>query len=77
MLLIISTWIQTAMVTAIGQNQPSLTVILTVMPIVMPIATPTVMPIVMPTVMLTVALTVIIFIKRPLKYGFIKIKTIY
>jgi len=53
------------MVTATGQNRLSSIVILIVMPIVMPIATP------------TVALTIIMLIKRPLKYDFIRIKTIY
>ena len=53
------------MVIAIGQNRPSLTV----MPIVMPIVTP--------TITLIALLYLTILIKRPLKYGFIRIKTIY
>jgi hypothetical protein len=53
------------MVTATGQNRPSSIVI------------PTVMPIVTPTATLIVALTVTMLIKRPLKYSFIRIKTIY
>jgi hypothetical protein len=53
------------MVTVTGQNQPSLIVI------------PIVMLIVTPTVTLIVALTIIMLIKRPLKHGFIRIKTIY
>jgi len=45
--------------------------------IVMPIVTPTITPIVALTITLIVLLDLIILTKRPLKYGFIRIKTIY
>jgi len=61
------------MVIAMGQNRPSLTVILTVMPIV----TPTTTPIVALTVTLIASLDLTMLIKCPLKYSFIRIKTIY
>ena len=61
------------MVTATGQNQPSLIVI----PTVMLIVTPTATPIVALTVILIVLLDLMMLIKRPLKYGFIRIKTIH
>jgi len=60
-------------VTATGQNRPSLTVIL----IVMPIVTLTATLIVVLTVTLIVLLDLIMLAKRPLKYSFIRIKTIY
>ena len=61
------------MVTATGQNQPFLIVILTVMLIV----TPTAIPIVALTVTLIVLLDLIMLIKRLFKHSFIKIKTIH
>ena len=61
------------MITAIGQNRPSLTV----MPIVIPIVTLTATPIAALTITLIVLLDLTILTKRPLKYGFIRIKTIY
>ena len=72
-LLIINTQIQIAMVTATGQNQPSLIVMLIVMPIVTPTATPTVVL----TITLIALLNLTMLIKRLLKYSFIRIKTIY
>ena len=48
-----------------GQNRLSSIVIPTVIPTVTPTATP------------TVALIITILVKRPLKYNFIKIKTIH
>jgi len=73
------------MVTATGQNRPSLTVMPIVIPIVTPTTTPTVMPIVTPTatpivastITLIASLNLIMLAKRPLKYSFIRIKTIY
>ena len=59
--------------TATGQNRLSLTVI----PTVIPIVTPTVTPTVALTVTLIASLDLIMLIKRPLKYSFIRIKTIY
>jgi len=96
-LLIISTWIWIAIVIAMGQNQPSLTVIPTVMPIVTPTATLTVAStmtlialldltliasldltlIALLDLILIALLDLIILVKRPLKRGFIRIKTIY
>jgi len=61
------------MVIAMGQNRPSLTVI----PTVMPIVTPTATPIVALTITLIASLDLTMLVKRPLKYGFIRIKTIY
>ena len=61
------------MVTATGQIRPSLTVI----PIVMPIVTPTATLTVVLTITLIVLLNLIMLAKRPLKHGFIRIKTIY
>jgi hypothetical protein len=61
------------MVTATGQNRPSLTVI----PTVMPIVTPTATLIVALTVTLIASLDLIMLVKRLLKHGFIRIKTIY
>jgi len=61
------------MVIAIGQNRLSLTVI----PTVMPIVTPTAMPTVALTVTLIASLDLIMLVKRPLKHGFIRIKTIH
>ena len=59
--------------TAIGQSQLSLTVML----IVMLIVTPTATLIVALTVTLIALLDLTMLIKRPLKHGFIRIKTIY
>jgi len=61
------------MVIATGQNRPSLTVIPTVMLIVMPTAMPTVVL----TVTLIASLDLTMLVKRPLKYSFIRIKTIH
>jgi len=61
------------MVTVIGQNRPSLTV----MPTVIPIVTLTATPIVVLTITLIVSLNLRMLAKRLLKYGFMKIKTIY
>ena len=47
------------------------------MPIVMLIVIPTATPIVVLTVMLIALLDLIMLTKRPLKYSFIRIKTIY
>ena len=49
----------------------------TVMPIVMLIVTPTITPIVALTVTPIALLNLIMFVKHPLKYSFIRIKTIY
>ena len=47
------------------------------MPIVILIVTPTATPTVVLTITLIISLDLIILAKRPLKYSFIKIKTIY
>ena len=57
------------MIVAIGQNRPSLIVIPTVMP--------TVTLTVVSTITLTVLLNLKMLAKCLLRYGFIKIKTIY
>ena len=59
--------------TATGQNRLSSTVI----PIVMLIVTPTATPTVASTMTLIASLDLTMLIKRPLKHGFIRIKTIY
>ena len=58
---------------ATGQSQPSSIVMLIVMPIVTPTATPTVAL----TITLIVLLDLTMLAKRPLKHGFIRIKTIH
>ena len=58
---------------ATGQNRPSLIV----MPTVMPIVTLTVILIVVLTVTLIALLNLTMLTKPLLKYGFIRIKTIY
>ena len=74
---IISIQVRIATVIATGQSRPSLIVMPIVIPIVILIVTPTATPIVVSTVMLIVLLDLTMLIKRPLKYSFIRIKTIY
>ena len=47
------------------------------MPIVIPIVTPTATPTVVSTITTIASLDLTILAKRPLKYSFIRIKTIY